>query len=72
MKKYLFLFAASIMVLSCLLGKTLVTASGEERESGYDRYYTPTLRSVRGTLCGPLLKDTGLTPEWRSASIYQN
>ena len=40
MKKYLFLFAASIMVLSCLLGKTLVTASGEERESGYDRYYT--------------------------------
>ena len=41
MKKYLFLFAASIMILSCLLGKTLVTASGEERESGYDRYYTP-------------------------------
>ena len=40
MKKYLFLFAASIMILSCLLGKTLVTASGEERESGYDRYYT--------------------------------
>ena len=27
MKKYLFLFAASIMILSCLLGKTLVTAS---------------------------------------------
>ena len=40
MKKYLFLFAASIMILSCLLGKTLVTASGEERESGSDRYYT--------------------------------
>ena len=36
MKKYLFLLAASIMILSCLLGKTLVTASGEERESGYD------------------------------------
>ena len=35
-----FVFAASIMILSCLLGKTLVTASGEERESGYDRYYT--------------------------------
>ena len=71
MKKYLFLFAASIMILSCLLGKTLVTASGEERESGYDRYYT-NIEIRPGTLCGPLLKDTELTPEWRSASIYQN
>lgn len=40
MKKYLFLFAVSVMILSCLLGRTLVTASGEERESGYNRYYT--------------------------------
>ena len=51
MKKYLFLFAASIMVLSCLLGKTLVTASGEEeRESGYDRYYTENIEIPSGGL----------------------
>lgn len=40
MKKYLIIFAVMAMVLSCLLGETLVTASGEERESViYDRYY---------------------------------
>lgn len=40
MKKNLFALIVFVMILSCFLGKTLVTASGEERGPVYDRYYT--------------------------------
>lgn len=40
MKKNLLVLIIFVMVLSCFFGKTLVTASGEERGPVYDRYYT--------------------------------
>lgn len=40
MKKYLLILVVSVMVLSCLFGKTLVVASGEEKGPVYNRYYT--------------------------------
>lgn len=40
MKRYLLVLIMFVMILSCLFGKTLVLASGEEREPVYSRYYT--------------------------------
>lgn len=40
MKKYLLVLIMFVMILSCLFGKTLVLASGEERGPVYNRYYT--------------------------------
>lgn len=39
MKRFLLVFALSVMLLSCLFGKTLVVANGEERGPVYSRYY---------------------------------
>ena len=39
MRKYLLVFVLSVMLLSCLFGKTLVVANGEERGPVYSRYY---------------------------------
>lgn len=40
MKKYLLILAVSVMILSCFFGKTLVVASGEEKNVSLNRYYT--------------------------------
>lgn len=63
MKKMLVILALMVFMMSCLFGKTLVVASGEERDSGFSRYYT-TIRIEEGdslwTIAETYRKNSGM------------